>query len=140
MALILEGHWENVKMLKEKWAQSGDILGNTRRMAGAPFVDVFKMNVYAGDVVEAEALEQTPLSEMSKASYGRQQETDNLTPLLFKLVKPVATVQAHLPFPVRFKWQSHIFYHEKPFNRKKDILPSCHYRTAELLRQGPYRQ
>lgn len=44
------------------------------------------MNVCAGDVVEGEALGQTPLSEMSKASYGRQQETDNLTPLLFKLV------------------------------------------------------
>lgn len=38
---------------------------------GAPFVDVFKMNVCARDVVEGEALGQTPLSEMSKASYGR---------------------------------------------------------------------
>lgn len=67
------------------------------------------MCVCAGDVVEGEALGQTPLSEMSKASYGRQQETDNLNPLLLKLVKPGATIQAHLPFPIRFKRQSHTF-------------------------------
>lgn len=36
-----------------------------------PFVGAFKMNVCAGDVVEGEALRQTPLSGMSKASYGR---------------------------------------------------------------------
>lgn len=40
---------------------------------------------------------QTPLSEMSKASHGRQQETDNLSPV-FKLVKLGATAQA--PFPI----------------------------------------
>lgn len=38
-------------------------------------------NVFAEDVVEGEALRQTILSEMSKASYERQQETSILTHL-----------------------------------------------------------
>lgn len=40
----------------------------------------------------------TPLSEMSKASYGRRQKTDDLTP---PLAERGATVQAHLPLTVR---------------------------------------
>lgn len=58
-----------------------------KMIMGAPLVDVLVMNVCAGDGVYGEALRgQTSLTEMSKASHGRQQETNNLTPLLFKLV------------------------------------------------------
>lgn len=82
---------------------------------GAPFVDVFKINVCVGDVVEGEALGQTPLSEMSKASYGRQQETDNPTRYLncysqVPLFKPI--------FPFGLNGSPISFYHEKPFNKK----------------------
>lgn len=83
--------------------------------------------------MHGEALGQMPCSEMSKASHGRQQETDNLTPLLFKLVQPGTTDQAPLLFSIWFKWQSHLFYHEKPFNKSG----RRHYKTAELLRHVP---
>lgn len=73
---------------------------------------VFKMNVSADDVVEGEALRQTPLSEMSKASYERQQKTSNLTHLYSQLplFKPI------FPLPFSLNGSSIYFYHEKPYN------------------------
>lgn len=67
-------------------------------MMGAPLVDAFVMNVCAGDGVDGEALRQTPLTEMSKASHGRQQETDNLTPLL-NWYSQVPLFKPLFPFP-----------------------------------------
>lgn len=63
-----EGHCENMKLLRETGRKG--ISGN---MGGwwVRFVGAFKMNVCARDVVEGEALGQTPLPGMSKASHGR---------------------------------------------------------------------
>lgn len=67
-----QGHWENIKLLRETELKGK----SSKEIWGGGWVhhllNVFRMNVGPGDVVEGEVLEQTPLSGMSKASYGRQ--------------------------------------------------------------------
>lgn len=68
---------KKIKTLKKLDSNGGDIWKHRRLMG----VRCCVCDVSAEDVVEGEALRQTILSEMSKASYERQQKTSILTHL-----------------------------------------------------------
>lgn len=75
--LTPEATRKKIQTLKKLDSNGGDI-GKHRRLMG---VRCCVCDVSAEDVVEGEALRQTILSEMSEASYERQQKTSILTHL-----------------------------------------------------------